>query len=140
MAPIESLREFLDPNCVKALRANDGRALYFSRAPVPWPRDSVAADVRGFIRAGAPPILGIYAYRVRKHLLQFFGLGSDAARDYGEARAAARTGARDAHSSDDIAALAARGGRHAGGSGARAGAATSLVRAQVPLYFFKSEP
>ncbi len=44
VAPIQSLAEFLDPNCVKALRANDGRALYFSRAPVPWPRDSVAAD------------------------------------------------------------------------------------------------
>src|SRR5271167_4107207 len=27
VAPIESLREFLDPNCVKVLRANDGRAL-----------------------------------------------------------------------------------------------------------------
>src|SRR5450631_463766 len=37
VAPVESLREFLDPNCVKALRANNGRALYFSRAPVPWP-------------------------------------------------------------------------------------------------------
>src|SRR5882724_5052966 len=69
VAPIESLREFLDPNCVKALRANDGRALYFSRAPVPWPRDSVVADEPASF-AGAWRHIGIYAYRVRS-LLQF---------------------------------------------------------------------
>src|SRR6266446_5112973 len=43
VAPIQSLAEFLDPSCVKALRARGGQALYFSRAPVPWPRDGVAA-------------------------------------------------------------------------------------------------
>lgn len=69
VAPIQSLREFLDPNCVKALRAGDGRALYFSRAPVPWPRDSTAAD-RPTAHAGAWRHIGIYAYRVRS-LLQF---------------------------------------------------------------------
>jgi 3-deoxy-manno-octulosonate cytidylyltransferase (CMP-KDO synthetase) len=71
VAPIESLREFLDPNCVKALRANDGRALYFSRAPVPWPRDSVVADLPTSFTGGWRHI-GIYAYRVRS-LLQFAG-------------------------------------------------------------------
>jgi 3-deoxy-manno-octulosonate cytidylyltransferase (CMP-KDO synthetase) len=69
VAPIQSLREFLDPNCVKALRASDGRALYFSRAPVPWPRDSVTAD-RPTRFAGAWRHIGIYAYRVRS-LAQF---------------------------------------------------------------------
>jgi 3-deoxy-manno-octulosonate cytidylyltransferase (CMP-KDO synthetase) len=69
VAPIESLREFLDPNCVKALRAADGRALYFSRAPVPWPRDSVVAGEPASF-AGAWRHIGIYAYRVRS-LLQF---------------------------------------------------------------------
>jgi 3-deoxy-manno-octulosonate cytidylyltransferase (CMP-KDO synthetase) len=69
VAPIESLREFLDPNCVKALRADDGRALYFSRAPVPWPRDSVVSDEPTSF-AGAWRHIGIYAYRVRS-LLQF---------------------------------------------------------------------
>ena len=69
VSPIESLRDFLDPNCVKALRAADGRALYFSRAPVPWPRDSIAAD-RPTAFAGAWRHIGIYAYRVRS-LLQF---------------------------------------------------------------------
>jgi 3-deoxy-manno-octulosonate cytidylyltransferase (CMP-KDO synthetase) len=69
VAPIQSLREFLDPNCVKALRAKDGRALYFSRAPVPWPRDSIAAE-RPVSFHGAWRHIGIYAYRVRS-LLQF---------------------------------------------------------------------
>jgi 3-deoxy-manno-octulosonate cytidylyltransferase (CMP-KDO synthetase) len=68
-APILSLREFLDPNCVKALRARDGRALYFSRAPVPWPRDNIAAE-RPTSFSGAWRHIGIYAYRVRS-LLQF---------------------------------------------------------------------
>jgi 3-deoxy-manno-octulosonate cytidylyltransferase (CMP-KDO synthetase) len=67
VAPIQSLHEFLDPNCVKALGANDGRALYFSRAPVPWPRDSVvAAQPNSF--AGAWRHIGIYAYRARSIL------------------------------------------------------------------------
>jgi 3-deoxy-manno-octulosonate cytidylyltransferase (CMP-KDO synthetase) len=69
VAPIESLQEFLDPNCVKALRARDGRALYFSRAPVPWPRDHISAE-RPASYAGAWRHIGIYAYRVRS-LLQF---------------------------------------------------------------------
>jgi len=71
VAPIVTLAEFLDPNCVKALRAHDGRALYFSRAPVPWPRDRVA-DGRPAAFAGAWRHIGIYAYRVRS-LLQFAG-------------------------------------------------------------------
>jgi 3-deoxy-manno-octulosonate cytidylyltransferase (CMP-KDO synthetase) len=69
VAPIETLQEFLDPNCVKALRAADGRALYFSRAPVPWPRDNIA-DGRPAAFTGAWRHIGIYAYRVRS-LLQF---------------------------------------------------------------------
>ena len=69
VAPIRTLAEFLDPNCVKALRARDGRALYFSRAPVPWPRDSVAAGWPTTC-AGAWRHIGIYAYRVHS-LLKF---------------------------------------------------------------------
>src|ERR1700722_8038251 len=69
VTPIQSLSEFLDPNCVKALRAGDGRALYFSRAPVPWPRDSIAAG-RPSSFLGAWRHIGIYAYRVHS-LLQF---------------------------------------------------------------------
>jgi 3-deoxy-manno-octulosonate cytidylyltransferase (CMP-KDO synthetase) len=69
VAPIQSLAEFLDPSCVKALRARQGQALYFSRAPVPWPRDGVTAG-RPTRFAGAWRHIGIYAYRVRS-LLQF---------------------------------------------------------------------
>jgi 3-deoxy-manno-octulosonate cytidylyltransferase (CMP-KDO synthetase) len=69
VAPIQSLSEFLDPNCVKALRARDGRALYFSRAPVPWPRDdAVGAAPTRF--DGAWRHIGIYGYRVSS-LLRF---------------------------------------------------------------------
>jgi 3-deoxy-manno-octulosonate cytidylyltransferase (CMP-KDO synthetase) len=69
VAPVQSLSEFLDPNCVKALRAQDGRALYFSRAPVPWPRDA-AITGRPTQFAGSWRHIGIYGYRVRS-LLQF---------------------------------------------------------------------
>ena len=72
VAPIESLAEFLDPSCVKALRARDGQALYFSRAPVPWPRDSIVAGQPSDF-AGAWRHVGIYAFRVRS-LLQFAAL------------------------------------------------------------------
>lgn len=68
-APITSVAEFLDPNCVKTLQARDGTALYFSRAPVPWPRDHVAAG-RPTWFAGSRRHIGIYAYRV-KSLLRF---------------------------------------------------------------------
>jgi 3-deoxy-manno-octulosonate cytidylyltransferase (CMP-KDO synthetase) len=69
VAPIRSLQEFLDTSCVKALRAASGDALYFSRAPVPWPRDAVAQG-RPTRFDGAWRHIGIYAYRVRS-LLQF---------------------------------------------------------------------
>jgi 3-deoxy-manno-octulosonate cytidylyltransferase (CMP-KDO synthetase) len=69
VAPIQSLKEFLDPSCVKALRAQDGQALYFSRAPVPWPREHVA-DGKPTQFAGAWRHIGLYAYRVRS-LSQF---------------------------------------------------------------------
>jgi len=69
VAPIQSLDEFLDPNCVKALRARDGRALYFSRAPVPWPRDSILGGAPARFEHAWRHI-GIYGYRVRS-LLRF---------------------------------------------------------------------
>ena len=72
VAPILSVAELNDPNCVKALRALDGRALYFSRAPVPWPRDQVR-EGRPVAFQGAWRHIGIYAYRVRS-LLEFASL------------------------------------------------------------------
>jgi 3-deoxy-manno-octulosonate cytidylyltransferase (CMP-KDO synthetase) len=48
--------EFANPNAVKVVVALDGRALYFSRATIPFDRDCT-----GFI--GYRKHLGIYAYR-----------------------------------------------------------------------------
>ena len=48
--------EFTNPNAVKVVTALDGRALYFSRATIPFDRDAT-----GF--TGYRKHLGIYAYR-----------------------------------------------------------------------------
>ena len=69
VAPIQSLMEYLDPNCVKAVRARGGRALYFSRAPVPWPRDNAVGGAPTRFD-GAWRHIGIYGYRVHS-LLRF---------------------------------------------------------------------
>lgn len=62
--PVADIEEFLNPNCVKVVRAADGHALYFSRAPVPWPRDAFART-RERLPADANCLrhIGIYAYR-----------------------------------------------------------------------------
>lgn len=60
--PIRQRNDLDDPNCVKVVCALDGRALYFSRSPIPYPRDW--SDV---LLQSEPPLflqhLGIYAYR-----------------------------------------------------------------------------
>jgi 3-deoxy-manno-octulosonate cytidylyltransferase (CMP-KDO synthetase) len=62
--PLQSAEELFDPNCVKLVRDLAGRALYFSRAPVPWPRDAFQHD-RAHLPPGLPFLrhIGIYAYR-----------------------------------------------------------------------------
>jgi 3-deoxy-manno-octulosonate cytidylyltransferase (CMP-KDO synthetase) len=63
--PIGSLEEFLDPAVVKVVRRADGRALYFSRAPIPWHRDGAPAGLATQKRFdGAWRQVGLYAYRV----------------------------------------------------------------------------
>ncbi|MBM0105147.1 3-deoxy-manno-octulosonate cytidylyltransferase [Steroidobacter sp. S1-65] len=63
--PVTSLHEFLDPNVVKVVTAQNGTALYFSRAPIPWTRDGAPQGLSSqTIFAGAQRHLGIYAYRV----------------------------------------------------------------------------
>jgi 3-deoxy-manno-octulosonate cytidylyltransferase (CMP-KDO synthetase) len=53
-----------DPNAVKVVRDARGRALYFSRAPMPWHRDRFAVDQVGALQPGAfLRHIGIYAYR-----------------------------------------------------------------------------
>jgi 3-deoxy-manno-octulosonate cytidylyltransferase (CMP-KDO synthetase) len=62
---ISSVAAFLDPNVVKVVTDAGGRALYFSRAPIPWGRDTAAASLSSQRSAsGARRHIGIYAYRV----------------------------------------------------------------------------
>jgi 3-deoxy-manno-octulosonate cytidylyltransferase (CMP-KDO synthetase) len=64
-APIASLEEYLDTNVVKVVLRADGRALYFSRAPIPWRRDGAPAGFASQTEfQGSWRHLGIYAYRV----------------------------------------------------------------------------
>src|ERR1700730_5550637 len=63
--PVTSISEFMDPNAVKVVTDEQGRAVYFSRAPIPWDRDGAASGLvsqRSF--AGARRHVGIYGYRV----------------------------------------------------------------------------
>ena len=64
--PITSMEQWRDPNCVKLVRDQKGRALYFSRSPIPFVRDGAPDFTK------QPPMflqhLGLYAYR-REFLL-----------------------------------------------------------------------
>jgi 3-deoxy-manno-octulosonate cytidylyltransferase (CMP-KDO synthetase) len=72
---ILSIEEFLDPNAVKVVTDGQGRALYFSRAPIPWTRDGAASGLASQrVFAGARRHVGIYAYRVGA-LLRLAALG-----------------------------------------------------------------
>jgi 3-deoxy-manno-octulosonate cytidylyltransferase (CMP-KDO synthetase) len=65
-APVVAAEEFLDPNAVKVVLAADGRALLFSRAPIPWDRDGAVNGVPGpDSYRQALRHIGLYAYRVR---------------------------------------------------------------------------
>ncbi len=73
--PVRSLEEYLDPNVVKVVLDEEGRALLFSRAPVPWPRDGGGAAFPPRSLPEPPPLahVGVYAWR-RETLLAFAGL------------------------------------------------------------------
>lgn len=63
--PADDEKEWRDPNVVKAVLDGRGRALYFSRAPIPWPRETGSASAaRRWVH------MGLYAYR-RPFLLRF---------------------------------------------------------------------
>jgi 3-deoxy-manno-octulosonate cytidylyltransferase (CMP-KDO synthetase) len=57
--------EIMDPNIVKVARDFDGNGLYFSRAPIPWVRDTKAT-----VAARHWKHIGLYAFR-RDTLLEF---------------------------------------------------------------------
>ena len=58
-SPIRSVEDLNNPNIVKVVRDASGMALYFSRAPIPFPRDD-ATDVNHALQHH-----GIYSYRCR---------------------------------------------------------------------------
>lgn len=61
---IRDARDMANPNVVKVVLDDQGYALYFSRAPIPWARDHFAKGIRT-LPAALPALrhLGIYAYR-----------------------------------------------------------------------------
>ena len=63
--PIDSEEEFSNPNVVKVVLDAAGAALYFSRAPVPWPRDARASGNSMALPTASPPLrhIGLYAYQ-----------------------------------------------------------------------------
>ncbi len=62
--PIHDHADFVNPNVVKVVADEAGYALYFSRAPIPWPRDAFASQQPMPHEFGALRHIGLYAYRV----------------------------------------------------------------------------
>ncbi|AEW44647.1 3-deoxy-manno-octulosonate cytidylyltransferase [Serratia symbiotica str. 'Cinara cedri'] len=60
--PINSAEDALNPNVVKAVIDNQGYALYFSRAPIPWNFNRLTLS-QDFICDALLRHIGIYAYR-----------------------------------------------------------------------------
>jgi 3-deoxy-manno-octulosonate cytidylyltransferase (CMP-KDO synthetase) len=61
--PISAHADFINPNVVKVVCDAQGYALYFSRAPVPWPRDALAMGEPMTSESPALRHIGLYAYR-----------------------------------------------------------------------------
>lgn len=73
-APLTDAAKVLDPSCVKVVTDASGRALYFSRAPIPFSRDASVEDCLS--DGNVSPWLqhvGLYAYR-RDFLLHLTSL------------------------------------------------------------------
>ena len=64
--PLKEQEEITNPNNVKVITGNEGFALYFSRFPIPYPRDT-SARVTYFKH------IGIYAFR-KSALMDFYKL------------------------------------------------------------------
>lgn len=77
---IHSKADFINPNIVKVILDASGNALYFSRAPIPYPRDSLA-NVELAAELPAYRHIGIYAYRA-KFLKEYANLQPAAIEQY----------------------------------------------------------
>lgn len=62
--PINNWDDFHNPNVVKVVTNHNGQALYFSRAPIPFPRDHANSNSNHKISLGLRHI-GLYAYRCK---------------------------------------------------------------------------
>lgn len=62
--PIEHFDDVMNPAVVKVVADAHQRALYFSRAPIPWDRDRFAAGDKQWLAGNYFRHIGIYAYRV----------------------------------------------------------------------------
>lgn len=61
--PLHDKAAMLNPNIVKVVADSQGYALYFSRAPIPYPRDAFASGQDLPIGLPVYRHIGIYAYR-----------------------------------------------------------------------------
>lgn len=74
--PVQSIQDLQNPDRVKVVRDREGMAMYFSRAPIPFSRDSSrASESAAFTEARIH--IGIYAYRV-EFLTQYAKLTASA--------------------------------------------------------------
>ena len=60
---IDQVEDLRSPNVVKLVTDATGRALYFSRAPIPWWRDGFAAGITALPQPAPLRHIGIYGYR-----------------------------------------------------------------------------
>lgn len=61
--PVHDEASMRNPNIVKAVLDKDSNAMYFSRAPIPYPRDAFANNTTLPANLGVLRHIGIYAYR-----------------------------------------------------------------------------
>lgn len=126
--PIEALSQYLDPNVVKVVCDRELRALYFSRAPIPFERDAMTgfpqqlpARLPGGLRARGPAVAPHRAVRLPRGLPRRLSAPCAlAARGARVARATARALARAPHRGAARRTGAAAGRRHGRRSRARA--------------------
>ncbi len=68
---IDQIDDFHNPNVVKVVKDQSGMALYFSRAPIPWPRDLTADQLAESLpQLNLLRHIGLYVYR-RELLLNY---------------------------------------------------------------------
>lgn len=66
---LKSVDDIFNPNVVKVVKALNNKALYFSRAPIPWDRNNFSHQQQIDALSGKyEKHIGMYAYRVEKLL------------------------------------------------------------------------